>query len=212
MSESANGSGLREHLLVFSRFLRSPRTVGAVSASSRALANEMVHAVEFGADARIVELGPGTGALTVAIVERLTSRDRFLAVDIDPAFVKQIRQRWPAIECICASAEDLVPLVEDRAMWPVDHIISGLPFTSLPVPMTDRILASVAGSLRPGGTFTTFQYVYAHSMPAAVAFRRKMSERMRQQPSRRLVIRNVPPAWILTWRRPSEEDKERLST
>jgi hypothetical protein len=39
-------------------------------------------------------------------------------------------------------------------------------------------------------------------MPAAVAFRRKMSERMRQQPSRRLVIRNVPPAWILTWRKP----------
>ena len=205
MSDSANGSGLREHLLVFSRFLRSPRTVGAVSASSRALANEMVHAVDFGAGVKIVELGPGTGALTVAIVEGLTSRDRFLAVDIDPAFVKQIRQRWPSIECINASAEDLVSIVHERGMWPIDHIISGLPFTSLPVPMTDRILASVADSLRPGGTFTTFQYVYAHSMPAAVAFRRKMSERMREQPSKRMVIRNIPPAWILTWRKPAEE-------
>ncbi|HET9368590.1 MAG TPA: methyltransferase domain-containing protein [Vicinamibacterales bacterium] len=204
MSESANGSGLREHLLVFSRFLRSPRTVGAVSASSRALANEIVHAVEFGSGIRIVELGPGTGALTVAIVERLTSHDRFLAVDIDPEFVKQIRQRWPSIECICASAEDLVQIVEERGLWPLDHIVSGLPFTSLPVQMTDRILESVAGSLRPGGTFTTFQYVYAHSMPSASAFRRKMSERMRQQPSKRLVVRNVPPAWILTWKKPAD--------
>jgi phospholipid N-methyltransferase len=143
--------------------------------------------------------------LTVAIVEGITSRDRFLAVDIDPAFVKQIRQRWPSIECINASAEDLVRIVEERGMWPIDHIISGLPFTSLPVPMTDRILASVADSLRPGGTFTTFQYVYAHSMPAAVAFRHKMSERMREQPSKRMVIRNIPPAWILTWRKPADE-------
>ena len=64
MSESSNGTSLREHALLFSRFLRSPRTVGAVTASSRALAEAMVDGIDLRQPGRIVELGPGTGAFT----------------------------------------------------------------------------------------------------------------------------------------------------
>jgi phospholipid N-methyltransferase len=65
--------------------------------------------------------------------------------------------------------------------------------------MTSRILDGIAKSLRAGGTFTTFQYVHAYGLPAAISFRRKMNAKMRTSPSRSLVIRNVPPAWVLTW-------------
>jgi len=203
MHEAPSGTGLREHLIVFSRFLRSPRTVGALSASSKALARCVVDQVDFTGAARIVELGPGTGALTCAIVERLNSRSRFLAVDIDPEVVKQVRQRWPAVECVCASAERLETLVADRGMWPVDHIISGLPFTSLQPSMTAGILDGVEKSLRPGGRFTTFQYVHSLAMPSAVAFRRDMSARMHSEPETLRVMRNVPPAQVLTWTKPA---------
>jgi phospholipid N-methyltransferase len=97
MPDASPGTGLREHLIVFSRFLRSPRTVGALSASSRALARAVVEVASVGARARVVELGPGTGALTSAIVDRLGAESRFLAVDIDPEFVRQIRLRWPKV-------------------------------------------------------------------------------------------------------------------
>jgi phospholipid N-methyltransferase len=202
MHDASNGSGLREHLMFFSRFLRSPRTVGAVSVSSRALARSVVGAVAMTPDARVVELGPGTGALTGAIVDRLGPHSRFLAIDIDPEFVKQIRQRWPAVECVCDSAEEIESLVAERGMHPVDQIISGLPFASLPGPVTARILEGVENSLRPGGSFTTFQYVYGYPMPAAVAFRRDMSARMHARPHRHLVMRNFPPAFVLTWTKP----------
>ena len=86
MRDAANGTGLREHMLLFSRFLRSPRTVGAVTASSRALAEAMVGGSRPDGRSRVVELGPGTGAFTSAIVERLGPDTRFLAIDIDPAF------------------------------------------------------------------------------------------------------------------------------
>src|SRR5215467_14345386 len=102
MADVQHSTGLREHVLLFSRFLRSPRTVGAVTASSRALAAAMVEGLDLGSGRRIVELGPGTGAFTGAIVERLRPGSEFLAVDIDPAFVRQVQRRWPAVQCVCA--------------------------------------------------------------------------------------------------------------
>jgi phospholipid N-methyltransferase len=200
MAEATNGTGLREHVLVFSRFLRSPRTVGALTASSRALAAAMVRSLDAGRSGRIVELGPGTGALTGAIVDRLGPDTEFLAIDIEPAFVEQIQKRWPAVECVCASAERLEALVADRGMCPVDHIVSGLPFVSLPPAMTRQILTSIAKVLRPNGTFTTFQYLHAYRLPSAIAFRRSMSLHLGGPPDVRLVMRNVPPALVLTWR------------
>ena len=103
MSAPSNGTGLREHVLLFSRFLRSPRTVGAVTASSRALAEAMLEGLDLQGPGRIIELGPGTGAFTAAIVERLGPDANFLAIDIDPEFVRRIQKRWPDIACICES-------------------------------------------------------------------------------------------------------------
>ena len=202
MSEPSNGTGLREHVLLFSRFLRSPRTVGAVTASSRALAEAMLEGLDLQGSGRIIELGPGTGVFTAAIVERLGSDTQFVAIDIDPEFVRQIQKRWPDVDCICESAESLAAIVDARGMLPVDHIVSGLPFVSLPPLVTRQILEGVATVLRPGGTFTTFQYLPGYGLPSAVSFRRSMSARIGSEPAVRLVMRNVPPALVLTWKKP----------
>jgi phospholipid N-methyltransferase len=204
MTES-NGTSLREHALLFSRFLRSPRTVGALTASSRALAEAMVDGIALDRPGRIVELGPGTGAFTGAIVERLGAETQFFAVDIDPEFVRQIQRRWPHVECVCASAERLASLVADRGMGPIDHIVSGLPFVSLPPQMTKQILANVVQVLRPGGTFATFQYLHGYGLPPAIAFRRGMTAQMGSAPIARLVLRNLPPALVLTWTKTGAE-------
>lgn len=201
MREAPTGTTLREHRLLFSRFLKSPRTVGALTPSSRALAEAMVAHVDFAEPSRIVELGPGTGALTAPIVERLGPHIEFLAMDIDPAFCDEIQKRWPSVDCVCASAERLDSILADRGLSPVDHIVSGLPFVSLPAPVTRQILESISKVLRPGGTFTTFQYLHGYLFPSAVAFRESMTARMGQPPHVRLVIRNVLPALVMTWQK-----------
>ena len=201
MAEFSNGNGLRDHMLILARFLRNPRTVGTLWPSSGALATEMVTEIPEGTDATVVELGPGTGALTGAIVDRLGPSSRFLAVDIEPAFVESIRQRWPAVECVCASAEHLETILAVRDIGPIDHVISGLPFASLPSAMTRRILEGLEKTLRPGGTFTTFQYLHGFRLPTARSFRDQMSERMGRAPKRHAVVRNFPPAYVLTWTR-----------
>lgn len=199
MADASNGPGLRDHAFLFSRFLKSPRTVGALTASSRALAEAMVAGRSFDGPTRIVELGPGTGALTVAIVAHLQPENRFFAVDIDPAFVEQLCRRWPQIECVCASAEQLESLLAERHLLPIDQIISGLPFVSLPPAMTKGILTAVDRSLKPGGTFTTFQYLFGYPLPQAVKFRDAASALLGSAPKVRVVMRNLPPAIVMTW-------------
>ena len=73
---------MNEHLLMLGRFVRSPRTVGAVAPSSRALAEEMVQGLDLSGAANVVELGPGTGVVTRAIAERLGPDAHALAVDV----------------------------------------------------------------------------------------------------------------------------------
>jgi phospholipid N-methyltransferase len=203
MAGTSHGTGLREHVLLVSRFLRSPNTVGAVAASSRQMALRMVAGLPVDRPVRMVELGPGTGPFTNAIVERVHRDSRILAIDREPMFVQWVRERWPSVDCVCASAVDLEKLVVERAMAPLDHIISGLPFASLPIEDTEKILAGIEHTLRPGGTFTTFQYLHGYPLKAGRVFRRRMSERMGVRPRRQLVLRNFPFAFILTWTRPA---------
>jgi phosphatidylethanolamine/phosphatidyl-N-methylethanolamine N-methyltransferase len=193
---------VRDFLLLFARFLRQPRTVGAVAPSSQVLAREMVRGLDIGGAARIVELGPGTGVFTGALLERMGTGGLLLAVELEPEFARQVRARWPAADCVCASATTLESLVADRQMQPVDHILSGLPFASLPRDATRQILDGIEHVLKPGGTFTAFQYLHAYALPPAVAFRRDLDARFGGRASRRIVIRNIPPAFVLRWARP----------
>lgn len=193
--------GFREHILVLTKFLRSPRTVGLITPSSRVLAHAMIGSLPANQPASIVELGPGTGAFTGVILDRVGPKARVLAVDLEPEFIEKVRRMWPSVKAVCGSAEDLEALVAKHGLGAVDHIISGLPFASLPTAMTNRILDGVMKTLRPGGTFTQFQYLHGFGMPPGRAFRREMSARMGGAPTRRFVLRNFPPACVFTWRR-----------
>ena len=200
---------MTEHLLVLGRFLRNPRSIGAIAPSSPALAAAMVDGHDLSGCVRVVELGPGTGALTAAVADRVGPSARVIAIDREPAFVERLRERWPQIETICGSAAALPSIAAERGLEAIDFIISGLPFASLPAEVTNAILEGIEGTLRPGGIFTTFQYVHAYRMPPAVAFRRDISRRMGSAPERKLVMRNLPPAYVLTWTRRAAQEPRR---
>jgi phospholipid N-methyltransferase len=193
----------QDHWLFLTHFRKSPRTVGAIAPSSRALARAMLDglALERDPGVRVAELGPGTGAVTGEIARRLPADAACLAIDIDPVFTARVGARWPRIASVCGRAEHLVEIARARDLLPVDHIVSGLPFASLPASSARDIVTAIVGSLRAGGTFTTFQYVHAYGFPSAVAVRRTLTREMGSSPARTLVLGNLPPALVLRWRK-----------
>jgi phospholipid N-methyltransferase len=196
-----NTQGRRHHTLLFAQFLRHPRSVGAIAPSSAVLGRAMVEGLDLNGPVRVAELGPGTGAFSRAILARLGPAGRYVAIDREPLFVECLREQWPQRDFVCGSAATLPAVAAERGLSPVDHIVSGLPFASLPAATTVEILDAIDGALRIGGTFTTFQYVHAFRWPVGVAFRREINSRMGRPPSRRLVLWNLPPAYVLRWTR-----------
>lgn len=193
----------QDHWLFLTHFRKSPRTVGAIAPSSRRLARAMLDglALEPGSALRVVELGPGTGAVTGEIASRLPADAACLAIDVDPVFSARVGTRWPRIDSVCDRAERLVEIARARNLLPIDHIVSGLPFASLPAASARAIVAAIVSSLRVGGTFTTFQYVHAFGFPSAVTVRQTLTEEMGSAPARTLVLGNLPPAVVLRWRK-----------
>jgi phospholipid N-methyltransferase len=161
----------------------------------------MVDGLALPSGVRVVELGPGTGAVTREIARRLPEHAACLAIDVDPVFSARVAARWPRITSICDRAEHLVEIARARDLLPVDHIVSGLPFASLPLPTARAIVDAIVGSLRVGGTFTTFQYAHAYGFPSAVTVRRTLTQEMGSSPVRALVVGNLPPALVLRWRK-----------
>jgi phospholipid N-methyltransferase len=166
----------------------------------------MVEGTDAAPGVRVAELGAGTGRITTEIARWLPDDGLALAIDVDPAFVTQLSDRWPRVEAVCAQAESLGELARARGIAAFDHIFSGLPFASLPAATTQRILYVVARWLRVGGTFATFQYLHAWHFPSAVSFRRTATRRLGADPVCRFVGANVPPAVVLRWRKTEESD------
>jgi phospholipid N-methyltransferase len=200
-----------ESVRFLARFVRHPGTVGAIAPSGRQLAAAMVAPLASARERHdqdepttVVELGAGTGAFTEAIVPHLTPGDRFFIVELERVFCDALRRRWPGIDVACASAEALRTLTASRDAGAIDHIVSGLPFATLPADTTQRIVEAIGHTLRPGGTFTTFHYAHSLHMPRARAFRERASERLGSQPWMRLVAWNLPPAFAVSWTRHGE--------
>jgi phospholipid N-methyltransferase len=193
----------QDHWLFLAHFRKSPRTVGAIAPSSRRLARAMLDglSLEPGSAVRVVELGPGTGAVTGEIARRLPADAACLAIDVDPVFSARVGARWPRIDSVCDRAERLVEIARARNLLPVDHIVSGLPFASLPVASARAIVEAIVASLKGGGTFTTFQYVHAFGFSSAIAVRETLTREMGSAPTRSLVLGNLPPALVLRWRK-----------
>jgi phospholipid N-methyltransferase len=193
----------QDHWLFLTHFRKSPRTVGAIAPSSRRLARAMVDglSLEQKPGVRVVELGPGTGSVTGEIARRLPADAVCLAIDVDPVFSARVGARWPQITSVCDHAERLVAIARARDLLPIDHIVSGLPFASLPVSSARAIVEAIVSSLGPGGTFTTFQYVHAYGFPSAVSVRQTLTREMGSSPARTFVFGNLPPALVLRWRK-----------
>lgn len=210
---------LGERLTFVRQLLAHQKTTGAVQPSSRYLARAMAAPLRRAGAASsdpldILEIGPGTGAVTRGLVEAMRPGDRLDCYEINPEFAGYLKARVrddPAfrhvrdgIEVVCAPAEEL----PGDARY--DLVVCSVPFNNFDAGTTERLFDVGLGAVRadgPGGTFTWFEYL---ALPALVkslapaAERRRMrevqavkQERRRRHPVEQVsVFRNLPPARV----------------
>lgn len=186
-----------EYLRFLGRFARHPLRTGAIAPSSRHLARLMVSDMGLEAAETVVELGPGTGSFTAEISASVADGATFLAVEVDPDFVRALDGRFPNMRLVHGSAENLPHHLEAVGRSQADAILCGLPWASFPTELQTRILSAVAASLRPGGRFATFAYVHAAWFPTARGFHRRLRDTFRSVSRTRVEWRNLPPAFVL---------------
>ncbi len=183
------------------RFLRHPVQVGALCPSSRTLCRAIASGIGIESAVQVVELGPGTGAITREIIRRLPDSGRLLAIELDAALCTCLQKTFPDINIRHDSAVRLGELLEEQQLPKPEVVISGLPWAVFPERLQREILEAVCAHLAPGGCFTTFAYLQGLMLPAGIRFRRLLGEFFPEVATGRIVWKNLPPALIYRCRK-----------
>ena len=178
------------------RFIRTwiekPMSVGAVAPSGKALARVMANYVDPRIPGPIVELGPGTGPVTEALVERGIDPARLTLVEYDPEFCRLLRQRFPAANVVQGDAYDLRQTLDGVLREPAAAFVSGLPLFNKPLKMRLDLLDQAFELMQGDAPFVQFTYNAISPIPRSHA-------RVRAEASGR-VWRNIPPARVWVYR------------
>jgi phosphatidylethanolamine/phosphatidyl-N-methylethanolamine N-methyltransferase len=179
------------------RFIRSwierPLSIGAVTPSGKILARAMARYVDPNSNGPVVELGPGTGPVTEALVEAGVDPARLVLVEFTPAFCRILRSRYPDATLVQGDAYGMRRLLETLLLQPAAAVVSGLPLITKPIKQRLRLLRDAFDLMVPGAPFVQFTYSVASPLPKRFGgFTAEASER---------IWMNIPPARVWVYRK-----------
>jgi phosphatidylethanolamine/phosphatidyl-N-methylethanolamine N-methyltransferase len=179
------------------RFIRSwmekPLATGAVMPSGKPLARAMARCVDPTVEGPVVELGPGTGAVTAALVEQGIDPSRLVLVEFNPTFCRLLRTRYPDATVVQGDAYGIKRLLASLLRQPAAAVVSGLPLFTKPLKFRLRLLTDAFTLLIPGAPFVQFTYAVVPPIPRAYSGARAHG-------SERIWL-NVPPARVWVYRK-----------
>lgn len=174
------------------RLITQPKTVGAIAPSSKALARAMAAQIPAGAGGPILELGPGTGVVTQAIIARGIAPERITSVEYNHAFAAMVASRYPGVHVINGDAFDLKKTLGARAGERYSAVLSSMPLINFPMAARGALLRDIFQRLEPGAPFIQFSYRLGSPVPpppdASVS-------------QAAFILLNLPPARVWVYRR-----------
>jgi phosphatidylethanolamine/phosphatidyl-N-methylethanolamine N-methyltransferase len=180
------------------RFLKSwidsPGRTGAVAPSSPFLARRMASYVDPQAEGPVVEIGPGTGPVTEALIERGVDEGRLILVEYSPEFCELLRRRFPRATVIEGDAYALSTTLSGHLTEKASAVVSSLPLFNKPPPeRTALVQDAFANVMKAGAPFIQFTYAVISPVP-------RKGSGLKAQVSD-WVLRNIPPARVWVYRR-----------
>ncbi len=192
------------------------RTVGAVAPSSRYLAQAMLRPLPLQQARIVVEVGPGTGVMTQALLDRIPGDAVLLAFEINSRFYEYLKSNVcdRRLHVIHASAAMIQKEVRRRGYQRVDAVVSSLALGLMPDSQRHAFLNELGSLLSDNGVFTQYQYFHRLQMKDGQVRRFNLVRLLRRyfgSVQQRIIWRNLPPAFVFACRRPSRSEFHRLS-
>ncbi|MDR6953521.1 phosphatidylethanolamine/phosphatidyl-N-methylethanolamine N-methyltransferase [Ancylobacter sp. 3268] len=173
-------------------WLQDPLRTGAVSPSGRALARTMAGYVDPDSDGPVIELGPGTGPVTAALIARGVAQERLVLIEYNPEFCKLLRTRFPGATVIRGDAYGIGKTLDGSLDKPAAAVVSSLPLFTRPVAERYSLLDQSFDLSRPQAPFIQFTYAVVSPVPL-------QPERFDSHRSPRIWA-NLPPARVWVYR------------
>src|SRR6185312_17389301 len=150
----------RSGLLFARNFFLHPRMLGSIVPSSRFLIRQLLEPVDWAQARVIVEYGPGVGVITSEVLRRMRPDATLIAIETNPAFVSYLRSSFQdeRLHVVEASAEAVDEILRRYGHTNASYIISGIPFSTIPAPVREKILLKTCEVLKPGGSFLVYQF------------------------------------------------------
>ena len=167
--------------------------MGAVMPSGRLLARTMAQYVDPHSEAPVIELGPGTGAITNALIEHGVDQKRLVLVEYNPGFCALLRERYPHAKVVQGDAYKLRDSLWEVLKVPASAVVSGLPLVTKPMLTRMKLIRDAFLALAPGAPFVQFTYSVAPPIPKSLpGVSTEASER---------IWMNLPPARVWVYRK-----------
>lgn len=183
-------TSLTDTALFMQEWLSNPQRMGAVAPSSRNLAEAMAQWLPSNPDSYVLELGPGTGVVTEALLRRGLRQERLVAIEQNSNMTRILREKFPRAQIINGDAWKLDDLLHRRRepIEKVGAVISSLPLLNFPAVEAERLAEKIRSALEPRGKWVQFTYRIHRLRPrGASSFRLRAS---------RIVWFNLPPARV----------------
>jgi phosphatidylethanolamine/phosphatidyl-N-methylethanolamine N-methyltransferase len=189
---SVKTNSFQEELRFLRGLIANPRSVGAIAPSSPSLARAVAAQVDPGSRGPVLELGPGTGAMTREILARGVSPDRMILIEADPEFAKQIVREFPGVHVIRGDAFDLDGTLGRLVSQPFAAVISGIPLLNHSLAKRNALIDGAFRRLAPGAPLVQFSYGFGSPVPPPAGITVRLAA---------FVWKNLPPARVWVYRR-----------
>jgi len=184
-------AALADSGLFLREWIANPLRTGAVAPSSPKLAAAMARWLPKNPDSFVLELGPGTGAVTEALIEHGLREDRLVAIEHNPKLATLLRQRFPHALIISGDAWEMVDLLRERhePIESVGAVISSLPLLNFPAEKCEQLAKSIRTILEPKGRWVQYSYrIIGKGQPRGASRFKLLASKV--------VWMNLPPARV----------------
>lgn len=188
-------AALNDTGIFLQEWLANPQRTGAIAPSSPKLAAAMAQWLPRDPDSFVLELGPGTGAITLALIQRGLREDRLVAIERNPKMASVLHKRFPCAHIITGDAWQMDTLLREHAQQieSVGAVISSLPLLNFPPHQAEALALKIRSILQPGGKLVQYSYHLINRRPREASYFRPLASK--------IIWLNLPPARVSVYQK-----------